>query len=400
MPNRAIKTADLAGQDLNQVIHSIEHPDATTPAIDYASPHSSAWLGIADQAGILCGPSPFPGAAYAAGIGSSWEDATHIQTGDTRAEAALRCVVASRLGLEVTLAPHAHEAGDKVFVISEQKLATVLNVYGNGANGSYGDIRLDLCGNTPIEDIQPYDPMKHSKFDHTFLPITAEWKKSYGITKDIPLRQAMLGLAPMLETSPQLLNVSDPDHELHDKPENATANDYVAIGKIHGIFFERDLGLRVGGPTNANLYDLIDNENVVKTGIIGDHNALVELGRHLVEKGLVSRKTADNIGINVLIKVTEHPDWGTRHVAEIASGYRTGKLLSMGDTDIPQHFTSHESAVQWLEEIGYTVIEPSSTRNIPSPQPGNDQAMPLGTGTASSLSKQVKAPSPAVGPSP
>jgi hypothetical protein len=80
------------------------------------------------------------------------------------------------------------EAGDKVFVISQQKLATVLNTYGGEKNVS-GEIRVDLCGNTPIENLELYDSEKHSKFDATFIPIRAEWKKSYGITKDIPLRQ-------------------------------------------------------------------------------------------------------------------------------------------------------------------------------------------------------------------
>jgi len=80
------------------------------------------------------------------------------------------------------------EGGDKVFVISEQKLATVLNVYGDGINGSHGDVRLDLSGNTALTDIERYDPVKHAAFDHTFIPIKAEWKKNYEITKDIPLR--------------------------------------------------------------------------------------------------------------------------------------------------------------------------------------------------------------------
>lgn len=81
-----------------------------------------------------------------------------------------------------------YEGGDKVFVRSEQKLATVLNVYGDGVNGSNGDIRLDLCGNTSLDDIEKYDPEKHAAFDHTFTPIRAEWKERYCIAQDIPLR--------------------------------------------------------------------------------------------------------------------------------------------------------------------------------------------------------------------
>ena len=68
------------------------------------------------------------------------------------------------------------ESGDKVFVISEQQLATVLDVYGDGINGDHGDIRLDLCGNTSIDDIQHYDPVLHSEYDHTFLPIKKAWR--------------------------------------------------------------------------------------------------------------------------------------------------------------------------------------------------------------------------------
>lgn len=82
----------------------------------------------------------------------------------------------------------AHQAGDKVFVISEQRLATVLDVYDDGVNDAQGDIRLDLCGNTSVDNIEKYDATKHAAFDHTFTPIKKEWKDYYGITKDVPLR--------------------------------------------------------------------------------------------------------------------------------------------------------------------------------------------------------------------
>lgn len=78
--------------------------------------------------------------------------------------------------------------GDKVFVVTEKALATVLDTYGDGVNGAQGDIRLDLCGNTAITDIEPYSPAKHADFDHTFRPIRRAWKEEYGITQDIALR--------------------------------------------------------------------------------------------------------------------------------------------------------------------------------------------------------------------
>ena len=81
------------------------------------------------------------------------------------------------------------EAGDKVFVISEQKLATVLDTYHYLPEGGQGDIRLDLCGNTALTNIEPYDAGKHAAFDHTFMPIKLAWKTAYGITKNVPLRQ-------------------------------------------------------------------------------------------------------------------------------------------------------------------------------------------------------------------
>jgi hypothetical protein len=80
------------------------------------------------------------------------------------------------------------EAGDKVFVVSEQKLATVLNVYGDGLHGSHGDVRVDLCGNTAITDLEKYDTKKHAAFDHTFVPISRKWKEEYGITQDVEVR--------------------------------------------------------------------------------------------------------------------------------------------------------------------------------------------------------------------
>lgn len=80
------------------------------------------------------------------------------------------------------------EAGDKVFVISEQRLATVLNTYGDGINGDCGDVRVDLCGNTAVTNLEHYDPVEHAQFDATFTPILQAWKEQYGITKDIPVR--------------------------------------------------------------------------------------------------------------------------------------------------------------------------------------------------------------------
>lgn len=84
--------------------------------------------------------------------------------------------------------PQPLQAGDKVFVRSELRLATVLNVYGDGLQGDNGDIRLDLCGNTSLDEIEPYDPELHAVYDSTFVPIKPEWKESYGITQEVPLR--------------------------------------------------------------------------------------------------------------------------------------------------------------------------------------------------------------------
>lgn len=84
--------------------------------------------------------------------------------------------------------PQPLQAGDKVFVRSELRLATVLDVYGDGLNGDHGDVRLDLCGNTSLQEIEPYDPDLHSVYDSTFVPIKAEWKERYGITQEVPIR--------------------------------------------------------------------------------------------------------------------------------------------------------------------------------------------------------------------
>ena len=81
-----------------------------------------------------------------------------------------------------------YEAGDKVFVRREKRLATVLSVYGDGVNGDQGEIRLDLCGNTDVSEIEPYDVSRHSQYDSTFQPIKRKWKAEYGITKDVELR--------------------------------------------------------------------------------------------------------------------------------------------------------------------------------------------------------------------
>ena len=78
--------------------------------------------------------------------------------------------------------------GDKVFVVSEQRLATVLDVYGDGLNGDHGEVRVDLCGNTAVDELEHYDPAKHAQFDSTFTPIRQECKERYGIAEDVPAR--------------------------------------------------------------------------------------------------------------------------------------------------------------------------------------------------------------------
>lgn len=113
------------------------------------------------------------------------------------------------------------EPGDKVFVKSEQKLATVLSVYGDGVDGSFGVMRLDLCGNTDVDDIELYDPVKHAQFDSTFTPIDARWKLEYGITKDIPVRvhdvaEQALDIEVLIKASTEHGLNSEPDHEAGD----------------------------------------------------------------------------------------------------------------------------------------------------------------------------------------
>ena len=123
------------------------------------------------------------------------------------------------------------EAGDKVFVRTEQRLATVLNVYGDGVNGSHGDVRLDLCGNTSVADLEHYDSEKHSAFDHTFIPIRAEWKRTYGITKDVPLLEdvVLLQLRGALEEATRLGLLDDLAAYVH--PD--VINDFCdAVGKL------------------------------------------------------------------------------------------------------------------------------------------------------------------------
>jgi len=51
----------------------------------------------------LCGPSPFPHGKFAACIGNEWDTGEWTQTGETLHEAAMRCFVASKLGLEVDI---------------------------------------------------------------------------------------------------------------------------------------------------------------------------------------------------------------------------------------------------------------------------------------------------------
>jgi hypothetical protein len=68
---------------------------------------------------------------------------------------------------------------------------------------------------------------------------------------------------------------------------------FKAIGKANGIFYEK--AIKTNQAQWVNQYDLIDNEDVVKTGIVGEYNALVELGNLLRSKGLLPERDA-NIG--------------------------------------------------------------------------------------------------------
>lgn len=79
-------------------------------------------------------------------------------------------------------------AGDKVFLIPEQRIATILNTYGDGVRGDFGEMRLDVSGNTLVTEFEKYDPVRHAAFDHTFVPIRRQWKEDYGITQDVELK--------------------------------------------------------------------------------------------------------------------------------------------------------------------------------------------------------------------
>lgn len=107
------------------------------------------------------------------------------------------------------------------------------------------------------------------------------------------------------------------------KPESLNGKDdlskgFVAIGKQHGIFFERDLARRVSGSTGVGLYDLIDNEDVVKSGIVGDYNALVELGAYLRSKGLIAaiEEPAIQLDINKQVKSLTKAITGPQEVTQ------------------------------------------------------------------------------------
>lgn len=103
---------------------------------------------------------------------------------------------------------HAYEAGDKVFIPSLKRLATVLNVYGDPRNGAQGEMRLDVSGNTIVTDFEPYDALKHAQYDATFEPIKEEWKVGYGITQDIPVRRAPVKV-PYTEASARICNLCE-----------------------------------------------------------------------------------------------------------------------------------------------------------------------------------------------
>lgn len=83
--------------------------------------------------------------------------------------------------------------GDIVFLVKENRIATILNDYKNADFLSFGEIRTDVSGNVNISDIEKFDPDNglHSQYVETFQPIKPEWCKNYdmplSMIRDLPL---------------------------------------------------------------------------------------------------------------------------------------------------------------------------------------------------------------------
>ncbi len=114
-----IKTSNLDELPLDYVMTSILDPDGlkygvedwrqqhstfTNSSGEYLHRYQQNWnlLGpTLRECSILVGPSPFPGAEFAAGIGNEWDTCQHIMTGPSYEVAICRTIVASEKGQEV-----------------------------------------------------------------------------------------------------------------------------------------------------------------------------------------------------------------------------------------------------------------------------------------------------------
>ena len=110
----------------------------------------------------------------------TWHDTT---TGDhdvdhgfnpklTEAEAYKACCIACGLVIETSEdsqneagALHSYKPGDKVFLKPSEKVTTIVSNYGDSQYGLQGLMGLSKYGNYSVDDIEPYDPVKHAKYD-------------------------------------------------------------------------------------------------------------------------------------------------------------------------------------------------------------------------------------------
>lgn len=66
----------------------------------------SQFIQMIEEAGILVGPSPFPGACYAAGVGCEWDHCSHICTGKTALQALVCTYLTQAYGVETEVPDH------------------------------------------------------------------------------------------------------------------------------------------------------------------------------------------------------------------------------------------------------------------------------------------------------
>ena len=72
-----------------------------------------------------------------------------------------------------------YQSGDEVFFISERRVETVVDNFGNPEFGEQGHMILSKAGKSPMRNFEAYDPQKHDCLEHFCFPTAQNYALAY-----------------------------------------------------------------------------------------------------------------------------------------------------------------------------------------------------------------------------